>query len=249
VWASALARTLTVGLAAAGIAWGVFDFPLFARQAPLVEVARQIIAGKSFSPDALLEFVPVAEAAEQEWPCRPSAVRAAAIVKLHLYEQTFASDNGPLIDQRAKDADDAIRTALSCEPADPFLWQVLFTVESTRNGFRPEYLDYARMSYQIGPYEAWVALKRCPVLLAIFDRLPADLAQHVLGDFRGIVSNGFYAEAANIVIGPGRLESDLLLRQLEQVPLGQRETFAKYLAAAGSDASVPGVTQERLPWR
>jgi hypothetical protein len=250
VLGAALARVFTVGLGAAGIAWGLFDLPYFVRQAPLNEVARQILAGTSFKMDALVDLLPVAEATEQGWPCRPSAVRAAAILKLRIYEQTFAADDVGLIDQRAKELDDAIRSSLSCAPADAFLWQVMFTIESTRNGFRPEYLEYARMSYRLGAYEGWIALRRCPVLLAVFEQLPPDLAQGVLTDFAEIVSNGFYAEAVAIFAGPGRLQRDLLLRRLEPVPFRQRETFAKYLAAAGFNVSVPGVTlPERMPWQ
>jgi len=250
VLGTALARVFTVGLGAGGIAWGAFDLPYFTYQAPLNEVARQIIAATPFRTDALADLVPVADAAEQDWLCRPSAVRAAAILKLRMFEQTYAGDDVALIDPRAKAVDEAIRDSLSCAPADAFLWQVMFTVQSTRNGFRPEYLEYARMSYRLGPNEGWIALRRCPALLAVFERLPPDLAGDVVDEFARIVENALYPEAVRILTGPGWRVRDRLLQRLERVALPHRERLARLLDEADVDVVVPGVVpRERRPWQ
>ncbi len=245
----ALVRLFTVGLGAAAIAWGIFNFPYFVRKAPLLEVARQIIAETPFRVDVLDKLLADADAAEQDSLCRPRAMRAAAILKLRVLELTYTGDDVALIDPRAKELDEAIRDSLSCAPADAFLWQVMFTVESTRNGFRPEYLEYARMSYRLGPNEGWVALKRCPVLLAVFERLPPDLADNVVDEFGRIVENGLYPDAVRILTGPGWRVRDRLLRRLEHVALSQREQFARLLDEQGFDVTVPGVVLPEHPWR
>jgi hypothetical protein len=241
------ALTIILGVIAAG--WGIFVLPGFVADAPLEQTARQIIARVPFSVDALSKLVPSADAAQQEAWCRPSAVRAAAIVKLRLYEDTFSSGEISLLDVRSKDAEEAILTSLICAPSDPFLWMVLLTVKSTRNGFRPEYLDYARMSYRLGPHEGWVALNRAPALLAVFEALPPELAKDVVVDFAQIVDNGFYPEAARMLSGPGWRLRDRLLESLTRIPLVRREQFEQVLAAEAISVAVPGVVpSEQRPY-
>jgi hypothetical protein len=247
---STLARLFSTGLGVAAVAWGVIVFPGFWAEASLEQTARQIIARAPFDRKALLAQLPAAETAAQDALCRPNAVRSAAILKLRIFEDTYTSDDVSTLDARIKDADDAIRYSLTCAPSDAFLWMVLYTVASTRNGFRPEYLEYARMSYRLGPNEGWVGLKRTPALLAIYERLPPDLAENVAGEFARIVENEFYLEAVAILSGPGWRVRDQLLRRLERIPLSRRELFEKVLYASGITVPVPGVVvPERRNYR
>jgi hypothetical protein len=244
------ARLFSVTLGVATAAWGLTVLPGFLTEASLEQAARQIIARAPFDRSALIALLPAAEAAQQESWCRPNAVRSAAILKLRLFQDTFLSDDVSTLDARTKDADDAIRYSLTCVPSDAFLWMVLFTVASTRNGFSPEYLEYARMSYRVGPNEGWVAVNRTPALLAVYDRLPPDLAENVVDEFSRIVENAFYIEAVGILAGPGWRLRDQLLHRLERIPLSHRELFEKFLYASGITVTVPGVVPpERRPYR
>ena len=245
-----LARLFSVTLGVAAVAWGVTVLPHFWTEASLEQTARQIIARAPFDRGALLALLPVADSAQQASWCRPSAVRSAAILKLRIFQDTFWSADVSTLDARAKDADEAIRYSLSCAPSDAFLWMVLFTVVNTRSGFRPEYLDYARMSYRVGPNEGWVALNRTPALLAVYERLPPDLAENVVDEFSRIVENAFYLEAVGILAGPGWRMRDQLLRRLERIPLIHRELFEKFLYASGITVTIPGVVlPERRQYR
>lgn len=186
-----LLRCFTIAVGTAGIGWGLFDLPYFWRGAPLESVAGRIISGIPFSAEALAGLMPAAEAVERDALCRPTAVRSAAILRLRIFEDGFSAENASKLDALSQQLENSIHLALSCAPADPFLWQVLFTLESTRNGFRPEYLEFVRMSYRLGPNEGWIMLKRCPAMLALFERLPPDLADEVVDEFARITANGF----------------------------------------------------------
>jgi hypothetical protein len=245
-----LARLISVPLGVAAAAWGLTVLPHFLTEASLEQAARQIIARAPFDRSALLALLPAADTAQQDSWCRPNAVRSAAILKLRIFQDTFWSDDVSTLDARIKDADEAIRYSLACAPSDAFLWMVLFTVASTRNGFRPEYLEYARMSYREGPNEGWVALNRTPALLAVYERLPPDLAENVMDEFSRIVENAFYLEAVGILAGPGWRLRDKLLQRLERISVSQRELFEKYLYASGITVAVPGVVPpERRSFR
>jgi hypothetical protein len=245
-----LARLFSATLGVGTVAWGVSVLPHFWTEASLEQTARRIIAMAPFDRSGLIALLPAADTVQQDSWCRPNAVRSAAILKLRIFEDTYTSDDVSTLDARIKDADEAIRHSLTCAPSDAFLWMVLFTVASTRNGFRPEYLEYARMSYRLGPNEGWVALKRTPALLAVYELLPPDLADNVVDEFSRIVENQFYLEAIAILAGPGWRLRDQLLRRLERIPLIQRELFEKFLYASGITVTVPGVVPpERRSYR
>ena len=53
-----------------------------------------------------------------------------------------------------------IRKSLSWAPADLFLWFALFWLENMQFGFRDESIRYLEQSYELGPSEGWIALKR-----------------------------------------------------------------------------------------
>jgi hypothetical protein len=239
--------TFLVILGCAAFAWGTYALPVFARQAPIEDVATRVIAGNSFKPKVLAEFMPQVEAAERAAPCRPAALRSAAIIRTSVAEQAIADAEN--IDAQLSALSNSIHRSLACSPTDPFLWVVLYWVESTRNGFHPGYLEYLRLSYQLGPNEGWIALKRNAYALAIFQLLPPDLADMALTEFAGLLDAGFYEEAVAIFTGPGWRERGLLLPRLKDVAERHRQAFARALYKRGYDVTVPGIARpDPRPW-
>ena len=86
----------------------------------------------------------------------------------------------------------AIRESLSCSPADPFLWLALYWLDGTQHGYRPEDLKYLELSYQLGPNEGWIALRRNSVAFATFQQLPPELAEFAINEFVGLLKARFY---------------------------------------------------------
>jgi hypothetical protein len=148
------------------------------------------------------------------------------------------SISGQKSDEDLRSLRDVIHKSLSCEPADPFLWLVLYWVENAQNRFQPEYL---KISYDLGPNEGWVALKRNPVALADYERLPPDLAMQAVNEFLALVSNGFYQQAADILSGPAWRLRDTILPRLASLPFRKREQFAQILYEKNLSVVIPGV--------
>jgi hypothetical protein len=240
-------RAIAVILGLTAVAWGIHVLPVFTRQAPIERVATQLVDGGPFKPEVLLALMPQVGAAEKADPCRPAAVRSAAIIRTRVAEQAIVS--GENIDAELSALNDSIRRSLSCSPADPFLWFMLYWTESIRNGFQPNYLEYLRLSYQLGPNEGWIAVKRNRYALAIFQTLPPDLASQVVSEFAGLVHSGFVAETVASLEGPGWNVRERLLAGLKDVPERNREVFAKVLYHDGYNVTVPGIMlAEPRPW-
>jgi hypothetical protein len=130
---------------------------------------------------------------------------------------------------------DAIRESLACSPADPFFWLALYALEPAAP------LNYLTASYRLGPNEGWIALKRNPVAFASFDELPDDLRGIVVQEFVRIVEMGnTIDDAMRIFVGPAWDNRELILSQMDHVPLQERQAFQAALTRAGYDVIVPG---------
>ena len=230
------------------MAWGTQAMAVFSQQVAIERVAAHVINGDPFKSEVLATLMPQVEAAERAERCRPAGIHSAAIIRARIAEQAL-SDGGSDIDTSLLALRDSIHRSLACSPADPFLWFVLYWVETNRNGFHADYLSYLRLSYQLGPDESWIALKRNRYALAVFQRLPPDLAQRAITEFAKLLDTGFYEETVAIFTGPGWPERALLLPGLKDVAERHRQAFAKALYKLGYDVDVPGIVRpDPRPW-
>lgn len=241
-------RILLVSLGFLAVAWGTQAMAVFTRQVTIERVAAHVVNGDPFKPEVLATLMPQVEAAERAERCRPTALHSAAIIRTRIAEQALF--DGADIDASLLSLSDSIHRSLACSPADPFLWFVLYWVESNRSGFHADYLRYLRLSYQLGPNESWIALKRNRYALAVFQRLPPDLARKAITEFARLLDTGFfYEETVAIFTGPGWPERALLLAGLKDVAQPQRQAFAKALYKLGYDVDVPGIARpDPRPW-
>jgi hypothetical protein len=241
------ARISLVSLGFLAVAWGTQAITVFARQAPIERVAAHVVNGDPFKSEVLATLLPQVEAAERAERCRPVALHSAAIIRTRIAEQALLDGEG--VDASLLSLSDSIHRSLACSPADPFLWFVLYWVETNRNGFQAANLSYLRLSYQLGPNESWIALKRNRYALAVFQRLPPDLARKAIKEFAGLLDTGFYAETVAIFTGPGWRERALLLPSLKDVAERHRQAFATALYKAGYDVDIPGIARpDPRPW-
>ena len=236
-----LARSFFLILGCAAVFWGATAFPVFWQQSSTERIARRIVAGDTFGASALSGQLPVIDRIENSAYCRPSAVQSAAIIRLRIVQADIAKKDQKRIDENLQSLDNAVHTSLSCSPADPFLWLVLWWVKNTQNGFRPDDLKYLRLSYRLGPNEAWIAFNRSRFAFSMFERLPNDLTEDAINEFIGLLRSELYGQAVGILTGPAWNTRDLVLDRLRDLPKRTKENFAKALHAQGYDVVIPGI--------
>jgi hypothetical protein len=241
-------RISLVSVGFLAVAWGTQAMAVFSQQVTIERVAAHVVNGDPFKSEVLATLMPQVEAAERAVRCRPAGLHSAAIIRTRIAEQALS--DGADVDASLLSLSDSIHRSLACSPADPFLWFVLYWVETNRNGFQASYLGYLRLSYQLGPYESWIALKRNRYALAVFQRLPPDLAQMAITEFAKLLDTGFfYPETVAIFTGPGWPERARLLPGLKDVGERHRQAFAKALYKLGYDVDVPGIARpDPRPW-
>jgi hypothetical protein len=230
------ASAMLVGLV--GIVWGVSEFPALRQESTIKKIADRILVGDVYKYDILLKQSSLVEPRQNPELCRPLTVRSAAVIRLRLAEISDNSALGPT-PVRTNLAVDAIRQSLACSPADPFFWLALYALEPSAP------LNYLTTSYRLGPNEGWIALKRNPVAFANFDELPDDLRRIVVQEFVRIMEMDTIDDAMKIFVGPAWDNRELILSQMDRVPLPQRQKFQAALTSAGYDVLVPGTSFDR----
>jgi hypothetical protein len=221
--------------------------PIFVSEYNVLRLAPQVIAGQSFDSKMLESVLPPFPYSAQK--CRASVLKATAIVRLRLLESAVALADRKLVSDLQGSLRLSVRNALSCSPTESFLWFLQYWLEVTQNGLNDRALQYLRMSYSLGPNEGWISVKRNGFALAIFNRLPEDLAAQVICEFVSLVRSEFYPEAVANLSGPGWPMREALIAALAPLGEKQRYQFSKSLRAEGFYVEIPGVVVvPRRPW-
>jgi hypothetical protein len=244
----ALARTFTCLLGLAAVAWGSFELPLFWRQAPVDRMASEILQGQTFGTSLLMDEAKQIEASEKSSLCNPSALNDAAAIRLAIVDNLMAEHDKTLTSAYGT-LNHATRVALSCTPADSFEWLTLFWLDLSGHGFTEKNAAFLRLSYALGPNEGWIALRRNRLAIALFARLPSDLADDAVEEFVKLVNTGtLYPETAEIFSRAAPAVQQRLAKALGSAKTIPREMFAKTIYDNGVNIQIPGVERPSRPW-
>jgi hypothetical protein len=242
-----LARTLTCLLGLAAIAWGGFEFSLFWRQAPLDRVASEILQGHVFTTPLLTDEAEQLDASEKSSFCNPAARRDAAVIRLAIVDNLTTENKSQTSAYAA--LYQATRAALACAPSDSFAWLTLFWLDVKGHGFTPTNAVFLRLSYAEGPNEGWIALRRNRLAIALFSKLPPDLADNAVDEFVKLVNTGqLYPETAKIFASAAPAAQKRLISALGSAKPTPREMFARTIYHDGINVTIPGVEGFSRPW-
>jgi hypothetical protein len=238
-WLALACRAATVcfGLAAAG--WGIFAAPLVWRQASMAAMTEKIVGGEQFAPGVLEDFVASAAPSVAPDICQPVTLRTMALIRLRFAEQAIGDGDHDRIDRTLSDLDAALHRALSCAPTDAFLWFAVFWMQNNTRGLQAANYRSLRMSYRVGANEGWVALRRNRFSVALYPGLPDDLKAHAIDEFVQLVKSDFITEAADVLVGPGKPVSAMLLARLQGIDSQKLRFLVTMLDAKGFEGKIP----------
>lgn len=230
-----LARGFVATIALSSIAWGAICVPVFLDQTRLEAAKDLILRNVPLSDVELNTLGPQLERSAERPGCAPAIDRSSAIIRLRLAENALAPGREGVLDARLGELDRAVRKSLGCAPSDPYLWLILFWLRNIREGYSEANLDLLRMSYRLGPNEAWIVTKRNHMALVMLGALPPDLAAEAIGEFARLVKSELYTEAMELLKGPGWSHRDRLMAGLSTVPKRNVDILIKAMADIGYD--------------
>jgi hypothetical protein len=171
-------------------------------------------------------------------PARDS--HTLAVIRLCFAEEALAVGDAGRIRLTQSALEAALRDAFACTPTDPCLWLTLFWTQINTRGLQQDNFGSLRMSYRFGPNEGWLAIRRNRYAVAIYPALPDDLKKSAVDEFRQLVKSNLITDAADIIAGPGRPISDLLLSRLDGIDVQKLRFMARLLDRKGFEAKIPG---------
>ncbi|WP_339028231.1 hypothetical protein WI604_25725 [Bradyrhizobium symbiodeficiens] len=240
---SGLVRASLMLCGGGAVAWSIFTFPTFTRERALDVTVQRVLTGERYSP-AQLSALRDELSESQEWSLRPSVRSKLAIIRLRLVEDDMATGRYKSDAVVSGGFASSIDATLSDSPTSAFLWLTKFWLAFQQSGSVAPNFDLLRMSYFMGPNEVWIALRRNPLALSLFARMPDDLADRSIVEFAGLVRSGLYSDAASILTGPGMPIGQRLLDGLARVDEVDRYRFAKLLEAKDVQGfTIPGIKE------
>jgi hypothetical protein len=238
-----IVRSLLMLLGCAAVWWGFVVHQVAAKETLIERIANKIIAGEVYKSQTLTQQLPTINLIDSSAYCEPAAIRSATIIKLRLVEVRAISNDHVVQDESLKFLIKDIDRSLSCEPADPFLWLVLFWMKNLNDGTKSEYLNLLRLSYRLGKNEGWIAIKRNYIAFSMFRQLPPDLADAALDEFVRLVESKLFDRAQEIFIGPAWPERNLILKKMARIPSQDRQYFLDMIRKRGKDINELGIVR------
>lgn len=233
----------------ASVLWSVAVLPSFWLMTSAGDVAARIIVDDRFKPGALARVLTSLESQPAAAGDQPEFLRSRALLKLRMAEEAMTRNGSEETDRSFSLALQDLKSALSARPSDSFLWLLLYSIETTRGGFDPQYLRYLDQSYATGPREGWVSLRRNRLALSAFPKLSEAVQSAVISEFEEMVDADFIEDAALNLIGTGWQHREQLLAALGSVDITSRQSLHKRLAADGIKLNMPGIASDERPWR
>jgi hypothetical protein len=243
-----LARSFIALLGLSAVAWGGFAFPLFWQEVSPDRIAAGLVRGDAFKLQVLLDAAQQAEATERNLFCNPTESHNVVVLRLAILNEAIASTNQSLVESTYSPLYDVTRRALSCVPADSFVWLTLFWLDTSKHGFNPDNANYLRLSYTLGPNEGWIALWRSRIAFALFERLPTDLSDDAIDEFIRLVDTGqLYSETVAIFARAPPAGQSRIVERLKAANPISRQIFARAVHDRGIDVNIPGTSIPELP--
>ncbi len=244
---NSVGRLLVIAIALCSASWAAFFLDHTDQAVQLNGAANAVLSGAAFQRNPAAESSLVS--AETRAICNPLEVRAAAIIRLRLYEMAVDALDTRQAEERLRSLRSSVKRALNCVPTDGFLWFMQYWSAINQGGQVTDHLEDLRLSYELAPFEGWIAL-RSPYVLAIYDILPDDLKKGARNEFVAIVRTGLIRDAVKILKGPGWRNRDSLVAGLTTVRLEFRLRLDRALRAENLIVEIPGIEpQEFRPWR
>lgn len=243
------ARVLIMLVGLSGIAWCAVLLPQSLAGVQKRNVASRVLIGDAFKLDVLKDVLRSSSPSIQSHSIeRSDLVRSEALIRQGIARESLhrAAEGA---DQDAAKAEESLRFSLSINPADSFSWLMLYFLENQRNGFSVDRLAFLKQSYVTASRDAWIALRRNKVALAVYPLLSMETQSAVISEFDGLVDSGFFEQAGGSLVGATDGLRDRLIASLAQLDIVAREEFARTLARDGVSIAIPGVRVDDRQWQ
>lgn len=225
-----------------GFGWAAWAFSSEVQVVQLRDVAERMIVRQTFTIESLNPLLEHLDSTQRERSCSNGADHVA-VVRLYVAALTQSTQT-PDAQQHLSKAYEAMVAALKCSPHQGFLWYGLFWLEKSLGAEPSKYLRMLDLSYELSPYEGWIARFRNPDALELYPILNPRLQDRVRAEYRYLIR-----DRSEVAVGTLEEASPVarkaIMNILEELPLDVRERFATEVDRANLLIDVPGIDYRR----
>ncbi|WP_157234842.1 hypothetical protein [Methylosinus sp. LW4] len=130
--------------------------------------------------------------------CDAESMLGRALIELKLVEVSLSNGQGTLAEKYLQRASLSARKQVSCSPTNGFAWFVAFWSAFLAGDLTEGTWEFIDASYKFAPHEAWVALIRLPLLVRLWEVVPAGRRHFILDDFEMLLNEGYVTQCARL---------------------------------------------------
>lgn len=223
------------------VLWSSTVAPSFRSLVLVRNVEVRIIAGDRFKSGVLRVLAAQLEGMPSAATLPPAFARGEALIWLRIAEESMKGRVPEPQEELVEVVRRSVKSALSVNPADAYIWLMFYSFETSSNGFDLRNIRFLDQSYAAGPREGWISLGRNRLALAVFPMLSETMQNAVVSEFAEMVDSYFVEDAATNLTSVGWMQKERLLAGLDRATIVSREALAKKLMQDGVKVSVPGV--------
>ncbi|KAA2236915.1 hypothetical protein [Salinarimonas soli] len=212
-------------------------------------IGDRVARGDTFRPDVIRAWAGRVEASLGATCDVPYLTHGLFILMKALEVEREQADLAAL-DRRTEAARSAAVRTLTCAPTHSFAWLSLYWIDTARLGAGTALQGLLAQSYRTGPKEMWIAVRRNPLAMNIFEELSPELQLRAVDEFLDLVQVAPFDFTAAIFTSLAPETQAAILPRLAEVPIDRRRFLARRLESRGLELEIPGLpARDERPWR
>lgn len=209
-----------------GLIWGISNVARGAASDAFFDLETHLLKFETFSRATAATNLDSA-AVQDLSACDTHAQRALMLLEIPLADAALRSGAVQEFDQRSRSLETRARRTLGCSPRDSLVWLLLFALENEHGRIDDHTFDLLSMSYETSPNEAWIAVRRVVVAVAVMPAAPEALQQTILAEFQYLVRNRFVEMPARAYSSASPRVRSLLQTSIDQLGAKEKAAFAE----------------------
>ncbi|MCL8485495.1 MULTISPECIES: hypothetical protein [Bradyrhizobium] len=209
-----------------GLAWGGLSAKDSAISDDFVAVEARLLRFETFTPGAANRALQLAQANPVS-ACDSHAQHTLLLLEIPLLDAALRAGAVKEFDQRMAAMEERTRLTLSCAPRDSFAWLVAFGLALGHGHLDDSAFALLAQSYQTGPNEAWIAVRRTILASPVITRAPDGVKAEILDEFGTLVRRGFVDVVAKAYVSAPSQAQALLKSRIDQLDSRAQTSFAK----------------------
>jgi hypothetical protein len=221
-------RVAILAICASAFFWAARTLPKSLAVDRFRSVAAELLSYEQYSSASLASMLSDQAALNLD-PCDTYAQRALMLAEIPLVELSLKRGAAAEFDSHVHALELRVEQILRCNPRDSFAWLVAFNLRIIHGQLDVRTFQFLDTSYDTSPNEVWIAIRRLLAAMPFLDEAPPQTRARAASEFRLLVHNGLFDEAARSYLVASDSMRAMLMIELQEATQVERERLLRSL--------------------